>query len=234
MRRPRLNLGAVLPSAVALSVGLITLLGLVGGGAGLGFFSALVDAPILGVSISTIATIFLQITLITVALTIVLGALNLLTVHSGRVIGRHNGFIYSVVLLISYVAVLGLTVFERLNPPAPDAAFTSTTLIEWVQVPIEAALAGLVIFALVYGAYRMMRRGVTWSGVLFIVALLLVLLGEMTRRGLVPISALADTADWFSRVPVSAGARGLLLGIALATAVAAARVLLGQDRSYRE
>ena len=34
-------------------------------------------------------------------------------------------------------------------------------------------------------------------------------------------------------VPVSAGARGMLLGIALATVVTGLRVLLGQDRSYR-
>jgi len=35
-------------------------------------------------------------------------------------------------------------------------------------------------------------------------------------------------------VPVSAGARGILLGIALAITVAGVRVLIGQDRSYRE
>jgi hypothetical protein len=35
-------------------------------------------------------------------------------------------------------------------------------------------------------------------------------------------------------VPVSAGARGILLGIALATVVIGVRALIGQDRSYRD
>jgi hypothetical protein len=40
--------------------------------------------------------------------------------------------------------------------------------------------------------------------------------------------------DWLLAVPVSAGARGILLGIALATVVTGVRVLIGQDRSYRD
>ena len=35
------------------------------------------------------------------------------------------------------------------------------------------------------------------------------------------------------RIPVSAGARAMLLGIALGMVVAGVRVVLGQDRSYR-
>jgi hypothetical protein len=104
-------------------------------------------------------------------------------------------------------------------------------LLETVQFPVEAALAGLLLFALVYGAFRMMRDRVTWSATLFIVTLLLVLLGAL------PVAngeVVQDVYEWLLEIPVTAGARGLLLGIALATLVTGMRVLIGIDRSYRE
>ena len=45
--------------------------------------------------------------------------------------------------------------------------------------------------------------------------------------------ALADARDWLVRVPVSAGARGILIGVGLGTVAAGVRVLTGQDRSIR-
>jgi hypothetical protein len=100
-----------------------------------------------------------------------------------------------------------------------------------VQVAIESSLAGLLLFALVYGAYRTLRKRVSGWGLLFMIALLVVLAGALPLANLAPVAALRD---WLMSVPVSAGARGILLGIALATVVTGVRVLIGQDRSYRE
>jgi hypothetical protein len=108
---------------------------------------------------------------------------------------------------------------------------TNQLLLETVQVSVESALAGLIVFALVYGAYRMMRRRVTWSAVLFTLALLIILIGALP---LPQVGWLTQLRGWLLAVPVSAGARGILLGIALATVVTGVRVLIGQDRSYRE
>jgi hypothetical protein len=83
----------------------------------------------------------------------------------------------------------------------------------------------------VYGAYRLMRRRVTWWGMLFTLVLLIILIGALPLPGAV---GLVSVRDWLMSVPVSAGARGILLGIALATVVTGVRVLIGQDRSYRE
>jgi hypothetical protein len=78
-----------------------------------------------------------------------------------------------------------------------------------------------------------MRRRVTWPHVIFTLVLLVVLLGALPLPG-GGLSLLAATRNWLLAVPVSAGMRGILLGIALATVVAGVRVLIGQDRSYRE
>jgi hypothetical protein len=208
-------LGA-LSSAIAIGFGLLTLVGLIAGQQG-GIFASLTD-------------IFLQLVVITTAVAVLIGLFNLLGVHLYRIGRRSGGWFYSVILVISTVGVLILYVLERANVLTGDPAIT-TILLETVQVSIESALAGLILFALVYGAYRMMRRRVTWAGILFTLVLLILLVGALPLPGL---GLIASFRDWLLAVPVSAGARGILLGIALATVVTGVRVLIGQDRSYRE
>jgi hypothetical protein len=207
------RLGAALTSAVAIGFGLLTLLGLLAGG----FFG-------------TVANLFIQITVITAAAAVLIGIANLLSVHFGRIRRRRGGWGYSIILLLSTFGVLLLYILERANvltgTPAP-----TTVLLESVQVAIESALAGLLLFALVYGALRLLRRKVSAGGLLFTLVLLVLLTGALPLANATPLALIRD---WLLAVPVSAGARGILLGIALATVVTGMRVLIGQDRSYRE
>lgn len=198
---------AALSTALMMAVGLITLWGLLGAGG----------------SVLTISNTLLQLTVITVALTILIGILNLFGVHLRRIVSRARGWFYSLVLLASAAVVIVLWLL--------DADNTNMLLLESVQVAVESALAGLVLFALVYGAYRLMRKRVTWAGILFTLSLLVILVGALP---LTEIALLSEVRAWLLAVPVSAGARGILLGIALATVVTGTRVLIGQDRSYRE
>lgn len=213
----RVRLLAALTSAIAIGFGLITLIGLLGD---VGFITTLTD-------------IFLQLVVITVALTVLIGIFNLLTVHIGRIFGRRGGWGYSIVLVLSTLLVIGVTIAERANllTAAPGERSISMILLESVQVSVESALAGLVLFALVYGAFRLMRRRATWWGMLFTLVLLIILISALPLPGAV---GLMSFRDWLLAVPVSAGARGVLLGIALATVVTGVRVLIGQDRSYRD
>lgn len=226
------RLSSAIATAIVIVVGLWTFFGLViGSSTDLGTLSGIAN----GIGLSAVTNIFLQLTVITVAVTVLIGIFNLLVVHLGRIFGKGKPFsqrINSLVLVISAVGVMVLAVLERTGTltgtPAP-----TTILLEGVQVSVESALAGLVLFALVYGAYRMMRRRVTGSGLLFTVVLLLLLTAALpfTTPGMRVVGIIRD---WLMAVPVSAGARGILLGIALAVTVAGARVLIGQDRSYRD
>jgi hypothetical protein len=217
----RFRASAVLASALTISVGVIVILGLL----------LPEDLEYTGFRdvVQESAAALLQLVTITIALTIILGILNLLSVHIGRIFRRREasnasqlGALYSLVLLLGFGLVVASYALDR---------ETSMILLETVQFPVEAALAGLLLFALVYGAFRMMRDRVTWSATLFIVTLLLVLLGAL------PVAngeVVQDVYEWLLEIPVTAGARGLLLGIALATLVTGMRVLIGIDRSYRE
>jgi hypothetical protein len=188
-----------------IAIGLMTLAGLL-----TGYFGGL-------------SSIALQIALVTTGLALLIGVLNLLNVHIRRVLGRQREALYSLVLLISFLLVIALWLLGE-----DDA---NRVLVQDAQRSVEAALAALLVFALVYGAYRLMRQRVTWAAVLFTAALLIVLVGALPIEGL---GILAGVRDWMLQVPASAGARGLLIGIALGVIVTAVRVIIGQDRAYRE
>jgi hypothetical protein len=66
------------------------------------------------------------------------------------------------------------------------------------------------------------------------IACLLVLLGSIRLNVGEGWKLLVETRDWVMNVPVLAGARGILLGIALGTIVAGARLLSGVERPYSD
>lgn len=209
----RIRLGAALASAITFAIGLVVILGLL-------LPDGILPATWV-VLIRNMTSILLQLTTITAALAILVGIFNLLLVHLSRIFRRERGLLYSLVLIISFGAVVITYFFAR---------DVNTLLLENVQRTVESALAGLIFFALVYGAYRLMRHRVTWAHVLFILVVLIVLVAALPFD----IPALQDFRAWLLSIPVSAGARGLLLGIALATVVTGVRVLIGVDRSYRD
>ena len=218
----RARLGTALTTAITMGMGFIVILGLIIGD-GLGGASDSGDS----LPLREISAFFLQMVTVVIALTVIIGILNLIGVHVRRVGRREGGGVYSMILLISFTLVLMVYAIERDS----DSQEGSTALLSSVQLSIESALAGLLFFALVYGAYRMLRERVTWTGLLFIGVLLVVLLGALPFSEL---EFMVDARDWLLETPVSAGARGILLGVALATIVTGVRVLIGQDRSYRE
>lgn len=171
----------------------------------------------------------LQVFSVSVAMTILIGIFNLLLVHSRRSARRQAGCGYSFILFLSAATVIALTWLERENLLTAGAAWR-LLLLEQVQVTVESSLAALLLFGLVYGAWRVMALRVSGWGSLFVLTVLLVLAAALPLPELAPLVPLRD---WLLAVPVNAGARGILLGIALATLVVGARVLIGQERSLR-
>lgn len=225
----RVRLGVILASTITIFVGVTTLLGLLFGSNLV--LSEAAGGELVSLFIAFLARLFVQIAVVTVALTVVIGILNLLMVHTSRLFrgrGRTLNRLNSLVLVGVFVFTLGIYIFERSqNTPARES--WSRLLLEDVLVTIESSLAALLFFALVYGAFRMLRREVSLYRVLFVVTVLIVLIASLPLPGL---GLIVDLYRWLMAVPVSAGARGILLGIALATLVTGVRVLIGQDRSY--
>jgi hypothetical protein len=157
------------------------------------------------------------------AAALILGILNLLAVHLGRARGG-NG--YSVLLVLSMLAVFTLAITDTmgLTDNSVEAVFNQ------LQAPLEAALASLVAFFLLFAGVRLLQRRNIWSVLLLLSALFFLItqaplpaaIGDL----LSPIRTLADT------VLVTAGVRGLLLGVALGILLLSLRLLSGLERPY--
>jgi hypothetical protein len=100
------------------------------------------------------------------------------------------------------------------------------------QVPIEISLLAILAVILVYAAARMVTRKPRWQTILFLITVLVVLLGSVPLFFIDQIDSLNALQGWLSQVPAVAGARGLLLGVALGTIATGLRILMGVDRPY--
>lgn len=174
------------------------------------------------------------ITLVTVvaAIAVLVGLVNLVGVHLGRFVRAERGWPYSIVVLVAMLAVIVLRILDGAGVWSGDLEdeSISTRVFEAVQVSLESALAALLVFFLVYAAYRLMRHEVSIWNAIFLLSLIVVLIGWIPSSRLIDFSYLRN---WFVEVPVSAGARGILIGIGLGTLMVGVRVLTGQDRAIR-
>lgn len=224
MNQPRrqMSISAILMSAILIPIALVTLVS---------------QAPLpLVPDLSEVGQRIIQLATVVGAIAVIIGVLNLLGVHLGKLGSSPVKAIYSGITLLTFAAVIILHFLEvrgilKLNAPAASGEPAITlTLVDVLQVAIESALSGLLFFFLVYAAFRLMRRRVTIWSVIFLATLVIVLIGYVLPPG----SILASLRDWVLRVPVSAGTRGLLIGIAIGTIIVGIRVLIGQDRLFRE
>ncbi len=215
MRRHRLI--HFLATVAVISVGLVTLIGLV---------SEQDSIP------AIVARSLIRLVAVIGAVAVFVGVLNLIAVHMGRFLRSEHGWPYSLITLVIALAVVVLRILDRADiwPGDLKGEQMSVRVFESVQVTLESALAALALFFLVYAAYRLMRRQVTIWHVVFSTVLIVVLLGWIPLKA---TESLGDVRDWIVRVPVSAGARGILIGVGLGTITAGVRVLVGQDRSFR-
>ena len=210
------RIGIFISAFIAFAFGLVTLLSLLlGGDASL--FGDSAGALILADMLALPAAVLSRLVAIFAGFALIIGIGNLLLTHGGRAL---RGAFYSIVLLLSFAGTIAWYMVQ------PGDA----TLLEAVQVPIESALAALLFVSLLRGGARILSKRADIWGVVFVAALLIVLLGTLPLPALAP---LREWSDWLLAVPVSAGARAILLGIALGTVVTGVRVLLGQDRAYR-
>jgi hypothetical protein len=206
----------VLPAAVAIGVGLTTLIGL------------LTPIPLLiGVRL-----VMVDWAAVLAGLALLLGVLNLLLVHMRKVQVGSKGWSYSLVVVATVVVVLFLGLLEGQAAIFESGSLTHT-LFSGVVMAGQATLASLVMFVLVYAAARALRnRPSPWT-VGFLVVVVIVLIGWLPLT-VFQVSGLSNLRNWLIQVPGTAGARGILLGVALGSVLVGLRVLTGVERPYKD
>lgn len=203
-----------IPTAIAIIFGWLTLLGYV-----------------LGPSFS-LHLLFIQGAATLAAVAFLLGIINLLGVHIRRITSQERDWPYSIFLILSFLIVVVAGAWSAYAGDGLRGAALGW-IFEYVLSPLEAAAASLLVFFLVAAAFRVMRKRPTWPTFVFVITIILVLLGTVPLPGEAG-QILAEVRDWLAHVFAMAGARGMLLGVALGTIATGVRVLVGIDRPHSE
>lgn len=209
----------IVPAAVAIGVGLVVLM------------SYFIDNAAL--DSARLALVDWAVTL--AGLAVLVGFLNLLLVHLRKIQTGNKGWVYSILLVTAALLVPLLGRAESFIPTLSDTTIEPGSLtglaFSGILFPAQATLSGVVAIFLIYAAVRLLRnRPTSWS-VGFLVVVLVVLVGWLPLTLMRQVGALRE---WLITVPAAAGARGILIGVSLATVVVGVRVLMGIERPYKD
>ncbi len=163
------------------------------------------------------------------AIALLVGILNLARVHGGKVLEFKNGWPYSLTLLGGLGTILLVWALSYVIPGARQYVIFIFT---YVQTPLEATLGALLAFILVASGIRLIRVRLTTNSVIFVAVTLILLFGLISFRFIPEV--LPEIRGWIIQVPAVAGARGIILGLALGAIATGLRVLIGADRPYGE
>jgi hypothetical protein len=201
---------APIATAVAIAIAVLVLIG---------YF---VSVPL----ITDVQALLLGWAVIVAGFAALVGIVNLIIVHWRRATAPQNRDMYSVLVIAAFLLTFAVGVWYG---PA-DPAFQQ--VINAFQVPAEASLMAVLAVTLTVAGLRLLQRR---KGVLAVVFMLSALVYLVLASGLFVSgdwgSPVKELLHLINRLPL-AGARGILLGIALGSLTAGLRVILGADRPY--
>jgi hypothetical protein len=147
-------------------------------------------------------------------------------VHWQRLRDPEKSHLFSFIVIISFVLTLAAGIFFGVNDPQYQKVITA------IQMPIESSLMAVLAVTLAYASVRLLQRQRNWMGFVFFIAVVIYLLINSGITSLVgDIPVLRDLVSSISQAPM-AGARGILIGVALGTLLTGIRILIGSDRPY--
>jgi hypothetical protein len=144
--------------------------------------------------------------------------------HKARAQRDRDGYspLFIVAFLLTFIAGM---VFGPTHP-------VYQRVVTAIQVPVEASLMGVLAISLTYASIRLFqrRRGVMpFVFVTSTIVFLIILSGLLSFGGNIPL--VGSLISFVSRLPL-AGARGILLGVALGSLTSGLRILMAADRPY--
>ncbi|HVN54481.1 MAG TPA: hypothetical protein VMT46_09130 [Anaerolineaceae bacterium] len=211
---------SIILTVIAIAVGLVVLLG---------YF---ISIP--GLGLDALRTTLLGWAIILAAIASWVGIGNLLTVHWNKINNGQSGYGYSVVLIFFFLVTLVVGILSYLSPENN----LLLPIVKAIQFPVEASLMAILTAVLAFAAIRLLRRRRTFFAIVFFVSALVFLAlgsGLISWIGGVLFPTNPDLTrvlvGVLDRMPM-AGARGILLGVALGSLATGLRILMGADRPY--
>lgn len=155
---------------------------------------------------------------------VLVGILNMVGAHWQRLNQPKNRDAASLVLVLAFWVTVAVGMW--LSPAHP--AFRR--IITHIQAPFESSMMAILSVTLTLAAARLLQQRRDLMSILFLISAVLFL---ALAAGLFNNPLLSLMANFLQQIPL-AGARGILLGIALGSLVTGIRVLMGADRPYGE
>ncbi len=206
-----MKLKGLFSTAIAMATGLIVLVG---------YF---IGAPVL----VNLRITILNWVIILAAVAVFIGLFNLLAVHADKIRNKKKGGFFSLMLVLFMLITLLLGLWLRPDHPAMSLIFNA------VQLPVETSLMAMLVVTLTYASIRLLHRRYNLFSVIFLATALLILLGSAPLPFIGSVPILSDMIRPFiAQVLAAAGARGILIGVALGALTTGLRVLFGAERPY--
>ncbi len=197
-------------TAIAIAAGLVVLLG---------YFVPLTE-------LKGIQDVLLGWAVVLAGFAALVGIMNLLRTHWHKMTAPREGDRLSVVVILAF----GLTLVAGIFFTPAHAQYQQ--VIYSIQLPIEASLMAALAIALAYASLRILQRRRGLMGVVFVLsALVFLAMGTGLLTAGSDSSVLGMLFSAIQLLPV-AGARGILLGIAIGSLITGLRILMGLDRPY--
>ena len=167
-----------------------------------------------------------------------LGLFSLFFSHYNKIRRKVDGWGYSLFVFVGFL----IMVVPALLSHGKQMDGTSLTGLGWGYRFMFNALSGtmfsVLAFYIVSTAYRAFRIKSAQAGVLFAAALVLIIgqvpLGQLMWDKMLGWTHLGVTqiVQWLMDVPVVAGRRGIMMGLAVGGIVTALKIIFGIERQY--
>jgi cytochrome bd-type quinol oxidase subunit 2 len=196
-------------AAAAIAIGLLVLAGIL--------LQPLLD---------NILTVLLHLAVLLASVALMVGIVNLISVHWLRVRHKEHRSVYSFVVIAAFLITLLAGILINPNTPDFDRVITN------IQYPIEASLMGLTVVSFAFSSLTLIKRQKHSLFVyLFLCSTLffiLIMIGLFDR---INSPILQMMVNLLESIPIG-GIRGLLIGMALGSLITGIRIITGTDRPY--
>jgi len=178
------------------------------------------------------------------AFAFVLGGASLLRIHYRKIRRQDRYWGYSVVCITSFTVTLVIGLLKIGSPAGIGGSPLATgSLFAWifdyVFTPLDATLFSLLAFYVASAAFRAFRVRSIEATVMLVAAFLLLLgrtfLGNLLTAWLprrFEAFELPNVVHWIMYVPLTAGSRAIMIGVALGVVATCLKIILGIDRPY--
>jgi len=174
--------------------------------------------------------------LILYAFALVLGLGSLLHVHVNKIKHRGQNWQYSWILIVTFIVCSIIGLFGGVSGTGPlptrigNFPFDIQTIYLRVEVPLGSTMFALLAFFMASAAYRAFRARST-EATLLLTAAFFVMIGILPLGDKIS-HHLPSFAQWIMDLPLVAGQRGIIFGIALGALATELKIILGIERSW--